>query len=89
MDTVDYNQLANEDFMTREPEFKSVISISRKGKDIALWLRSDSLSNRIFIEDIVDITIHPEPTVKTKCKKCGYIGDSTESLRKNEENMPK
>ncbi len=83
MDTVDYNQLTNEDFMTQETEFRSVISISRKGKDIALWLRSDSLSNGIFIDDIVDITIHPEPTVKTKCKKCGYIEDITEDLRKN------
>lgn len=89
MDTVDYNQLANEDVMTQEPEFKSVISISRKGKEIAIWLRSGSLSNRIFLQDIVDITIHPEPKVKNKCKKCGYIEDSTESLRKNEENMPK
>lgn len=83
METVDYNQLANEDFMTKETEFRSVISISRKGKDIALWLRSDSLSNRIFIEDIVDITIHPEHRMLNKCKKCGYIEDSTESLRKN------
>ena len=70
--------------MTRETEFKSVISISRKGKDIALWLRSDSLSNRIFIEDIVDITIHPEHKVKTKCKKCGHIEDITEDLRENQ-----
>ena len=59
--------------MDQGMDFRSVISFTRKNKEIAIWLKCEEPSNRILISDIVDVSVHPK----------------TENLREIEENIPK
>ena len=49
-------------------EFKSIITISLKGKEVAIWLKCENPSKNILISDIVDVVvcekISPKPIEK-------------------------